>query len=180
MFKEQFLLLPDDKLIIETDRHYLDRLDVVADHLCAVRIAVGSGDLITLARIIVEWGNLYAEVFVGDRLPPAITEDGGNSSRLRISRHRSITPSRRKAQVDDDEDESTDEPTSVRPESSTSLTERQMAHKTATSSESREPSESQGASVQSSVIKKIGLHCCEDIVGVAIRLERPLISIRQD
>ena len=160
--REQFWLSPEDILIIETDRHYLDRLDVVANRLGVVRLSVDNGDLLTLARILVEWGNLYTNVFIGDKLPPAITKDMDNFSQLPNLHRASIIPSRKKTQDDDDGGESAEDKSSP-----TRRTERQSAHRTAASAKSRGPGEQEGVAVPRSVTKRIRLIGCENIVGVA-------------
>ena len=57
------LLREDDLLLIETHRDHLDRLDVVAEQLCAITIRQEAAFICVLAYVMVTDGTLLAEVF---------------------------------------------------------------------------------------------------------------------
>ena len=176
--RQQLSVMSEDMLLIETDRAYLDRLDIVAGHLCAVRLAGEGGDLITLAQILVDGDNLYANIFAEDQQSPAVTQAASIKTLLASHHRRSIT--RRPQQATDDDDVLAEEQTSTGSKSLMPPSGAEPTHKTTALPESWGPGGQQQIPVPNCAAKRIELLDCENIVGVAIRLERPLISMRRD
>jgi len=75
-------IAPDDLLLVETDRSFLDRLDVVAGRLCAASVSINGGQIFVLGVVTVEHGSLSVNVFdvTGEAVDPSNSPASSASS----------------------------------------------------------------------------------------------------
>ncbi|MEI8375528.1 MAG: helix-turn-helix transcriptional regulator [Planctomycetota bacterium] len=176
LLQDRLLMSAADTLIIESDRAFLDRPDVVGGRLCTVRIAVETGDFYALAKISIEYGALFAELFLAHELavkskeplnsnPPQQDRlsQFGQPDRMKISQYRQKRPR------EDDEDLSPKLPTP---------TAKQTHNVPATAiADTLQPAEIQDVPHHGIGNGKIRLPDAASIVGVALKLERPLLLL---